>query len=159
MPPTRPKPLSLNQDSTAYSLFSLFSRIRQRIESEPQRLRKYWKTLRSQRLVVTFKQKFWSLRRNTGYTERDFYALSNAQTRMWLLSRFQENESAYNLPVVFSWKGDFHPNHFQSAMLLILQRHEILRTYFIVRDGIPSQTIAKPPEHFSLSRPTCVTGN
>ncbi|MCT2410078.1 amino acid adenylation domain-containing protein [Chryseobacterium antibioticum] len=60
----------------------------------------------------------------------DFYPLSSSQRRLWILSRFEGSEGAYNIPAVFRLTGDFDVSSLQKSYFGLLSRHEILRTVF-----------------------------
>ena len=72
---------------------------------------------------------------------QDFYPVSHSQKRMWLLSQFRETSLAYN--VFNSWvlKGEINAGALEKALDLLVGRHEILRTTFIVRHTEPEQVI------------------
>lgn len=61
---------------------------------------------------------------------QESYELSSAQKRLWILSKFEGGNSAYNIPGCYVFKGslDFAALNFSIAELK--RRHEILRTAF-----------------------------
>ncbi|XLS27836.1 amino acid adenylation domain-containing protein [Flavobacteriaceae bacterium M23B6Z8] len=69
------------------------------------------------------------------------YPLSNAQKRLWVLDRFVEDVSAYNSYNAYLLKGNINVEAFSEAILSIINRHEILRTTFIEKEGEPMQLI------------------
>ncbi|HTI09034.1 MAG TPA: amino acid adenylation domain-containing protein [Puia sp.] len=75
---------------------------------------------------------------------QEHYACSHAQKRIWILSRFKEGSSAYNVPGVIALKGDLQLPVLKLAFDMILSRHENLRTAFIEVDGEPRQKILSP---------------
>ncbi|MFT7032013.1 MAG: amino acid adenylation domain-containing protein, partial [Cyclobacteriaceae bacterium] len=73
--------------------------------------------------------------------EQPYYEVSHAQKRLWLLHQFEDGRMAYNVPSAFILKGDLNVEALQSALSEIVKRHEVLRTSFIVVDGLPKQKI------------------
>ncbi|HEY0065812.1 MAG TPA: amino acid adenylation domain-containing protein, partial [Flavisolibacter sp.] len=63
-------------------------------------------------------------------TEQPSYPLSSAQRRLWVLSRFEEANAAYNMPGVYIFEGELDTNAFEMAFQLLIDRHEALRTVF-----------------------------
>lgn len=73
---------------------------------------------------------------------RESYPLSPAQLRLWILSRFGEGNTAYNIPLFLRMNGKLDIEKFSAAVQLIINRHEILRTVFRESsDGTPQQVI------------------
>jgi tyrocidine synthetase III len=62
--------------------------------------------------------------------EQPHYAVSSSQRRLWVLSRFAEANTAYNVPRVYVFKGDLQIDALQYAFDNLVARHEILRTVF-----------------------------
>ena len=60
----------------------------------------------------------------------DGYPLSSSQMRLWVLSQFPEAAIAYNLPDGFIFEGALDRDALQQALLMLIERHEILRTVF-----------------------------
>jgi amino acid adenylation domain-containing protein len=58
------------------------------------------------------------------------YPLSASQRRMWVLSQFEESNTAYNMPGIFILKGVLDAEAFSHALQLLTARHESLRTVF-----------------------------
>ncbi len=75
---------------------------------------------------------------------QESYELSDAQRRLWILSRFGEGNVAYNVPLSVSLKGTLDIPVFRKAVRYIIRRHEILRTVF--REdavGVPKQYVVE----------------
>ncbi|MBW8687202.1 condensation domain-containing protein [Chitinophaga rhizophila] len=72
---------------------------------------------------------------------QEYYAMSAAQQRLWIVCQLEQNAIAYNMPGTFLLKGTLDVHVLQSAFLQIIDRHESLRTAFIVNDDIPVQKI------------------
>ncbi len=75
--------------------------------------------------------------------EREYYDLSYAQRRLWIICQFEEESLAYNLAHVFALAGEFNVQVFQWAVQTLVERHESLRTVFIQVDQEPKQKILK----------------
>jgi amino acid adenylation domain-containing protein/non-ribosomal peptide synthase protein (TIGR01720 family) len=73
--------------------------------------------------------------------ESDYYPVSNAQKRLWVLDRFVEDVSAYNSYNAYVINGHINVDAFSEAILSIINRHEILRTTFSEKEGEPVQII------------------
>jgi iturin family lipopeptide synthetase B len=69
------------------------------------------------------------------------YPLSAAQQRIWVMSRFEEGKTTYNLPAGYWLEGSFNPQVFEQAFHALIRRHEILRTIFPLVNGVPRQKI------------------
>lgn len=69
------------------------------------------------------------------------YALSHAQKRLWILDQIEEDRLAYHMPVVYELTGVLDIDALKQAFQSVIDRHEILRTSFIARDGEPRQKI------------------
>jgi tyrocidine synthetase-3 len=73
--------------------------------------------------------------------EQEYYEVSSAQKRMFLLQLLEEESTAYNLPGMLSIEGPLDAERVKDSLSLLVQRHEALRTSFVVMDGIPLQRI------------------
>ncbi|MGE5402693.1 MAG: amino acid adenylation domain-containing protein [Ignavibacteriales bacterium] len=73
--------------------------------------------------------------------ENEYYALSHAQRRLWLLAKLEGQNSLYNLPGAFHMKGVLNIQALENTFKAIVQRHESFRTCFIEIDGEPFQKI------------------
>lgn len=72
---------------------------------------------------------------------QEYYEVTYAQKRLWILNQLEEGQVAYNMPCAYNIKGELNVNIFQQALLKIIERHEILRTTFVNKDGRPMQKI------------------
>lgn len=70
--------------------------------------------------------------------------LSFAQQRIWFLEQLIENTSVYNIPGAVYLEGDLDIDAINKTISKIIERHEILRTQFIVVDNKPLQQIIEP---------------
>ncbi|MBB4685799.1 non-ribosomal peptide synthetase [Amycolatopsis jiangsuensis] len=66
--------------------------------------------------------------------------LSPAQQRLWLADRL-DGGAAYNVPVGIRLRGRLDENALRAAVADVLERHEILRTIYPTRDGVPYQQV------------------
>jgi amino acid adenylation domain-containing protein len=71
-------------------------------------------------------------------------ALSFAQERMWFLQQMDPASVAYNLQANVPLPADLDLPALERALTELVRRHEVLRTTFAARDGLPVQVIAAP---------------
>ncbi|MBO9703698.1 MAG: amino acid adenylation domain-containing protein, partial [Sporocytophaga sp.] len=64
----------------------------------------------------------------------DNYVLSSAQHRLWILSQFEESNTAYNVPGAYAFTGNLNIEALRNAFTALIDRHEILRTVFKEND-------------------------
>lgn len=62
--------------------------------------------------------------------QSESYLLSSSQKRLWILSQFEQSNSAYNMPGVFVFEGQLDIAALETSFQSIIHRHEILRTNF-----------------------------
>lgn len=67
--------------------------------------------------------------------------LSSAQQRAWFLEQLEGELVAYNIRVVWRIKGRLDIDALKRAFLTVVQRHEPLRTVYLVEDGEPFQVV------------------
>ena len=75
--------------------------------------------------------------------------LSYSQQRMWLLEQLSAGSSAFNLPLGLRLRGRLDLASLERTFSEVLRRHEILRTTFPARNGVPVQVIG-PAREVSL---------
>ena len=68
--------------------------------------------------------------------------LSYAQQRLWFLDQLDPGSAIYNMPFEMRLRGQLDQNALQRSLNKIVERHEALRTRFVVSDGSPWQQIA-----------------
>lgn len=84
-----------------------------------------------------------------------YYPLSSAQRRMWVISQLQGEDSGYNICGGIQLHGELNIPGWESAWHQLLQRHEILRTVYIMRDGEPYQRVIEPDERWNMQHIEC----
>ncbi|WP_147385152.1 non-ribosomal peptide synthetase, partial [Paenibacillus thiaminolyticus] len=72
---------------------------------------------------------------------QDYYPLSSAQKRMYVLQQLQGEEQAYNMPNIFRLEGPVNRDRINEALQGLIRRHEVLRTSFEMVEGSPVQII------------------
>ncbi|MFD0556986.1 amino acid adenylation domain-containing protein [Stackebrandtia endophytica] len=73
------------------------------------------------------------------------YPLSPAQTRMFIAAKLDPGQLIYNMPSATLLHGTLDPDRTRSALRRLVERHEPLRTTFVMRDGEVRQRVAEPP--------------
>nr|WP_268795449.1 non-ribosomal peptide synthetase [Paenibacillus sp. Leaf72] len=73
--------------------------------------------------------------------ENEFYPLSSAQKRLYVLQQLEGAELSYNMPVALRLAGSLDRQRLERALQALVARHESLRTEFAVVDGEPMQRI------------------
>jgi acyl carrier protein len=74
-------------------------------------------------------------------TPQAYYELSNTQRRIWILNQFEADQMAYNMPGGYLFKGNLNVEALEKAFAALLERHESLRTTFVLVEGQPYQKI------------------
>ncbi|MCX7922789.1 MAG: amino acid adenylation domain-containing protein [Clostridia bacterium] len=73
--------------------------------------------------------------------EKEYYPLSAAQRRLYILSQLEGFSTSYNLPAVMQVEGVLDTERLNKAVKTLIARHETLRTSFETIDGIPVQKV------------------
>lgn len=76
--------------------------------------------------------------------------LSYAQQRLWMMQSQDKQSNQYNIAFGFEIKGDFLPDIAEKALQQIINRHQILRTNYVIEQDKPVQKVRDKVE-FSLS--------
>ncbi|TCN54731.1 amino acid adenylation domain-containing protein [Flavobacterium circumlabens] len=107
--------------------------------------------LKAQALLIAASkgEKVYSAIKKTA--EQEDYALSHAQRRLWVLDQLQEDFTAYSRPISYDIHGELNLDALTKSFRKLIERHESLRTIFILKDGEPRQLI-QPLEsiHFEI---------
>ncbi|MEO1049763.1 MAG: amino acid adenylation domain-containing protein [Bacteroidota bacterium] len=73
--------------------------------------------------------------------ESELYDLSIPQYNLWMLSQMDVIGNAYNLTGGYEFSGALDEDQFVTAVKQLVQRHEVLRTSFVMEDSKPKQKI------------------
>ncbi|MCP5051260.1 MAG: amino acid adenylation domain-containing protein, partial [bacterium] len=73
--------------------------------------------------------------------EKEYYPLSSAQKRLFVIYHLSPSSTAYNLPETLHLKGQLNRASFEAAIKALIRRHESLRTSFEIIDGEPAQKV------------------
>jgi len=71
--------------------------------------------------------------------KRDYYEVSSAQNRLYILQQSEPANTAYHIPGVYLWEGDLNFNRFETAFQQLVNRQELLRSSFCIIDGVTKQ--------------------
>jgi len=74
-------------------------------------------------------------------TETYDFPLSFAQERLWFLHQLEPDNSAYNIFAALQLDGNLNKTAMQQALDYLVQRHEILRTRFLIKDNSAVQRV------------------
>jgi amino acid adenylation domain-containing protein len=92
--------------------------------------------------------------------KKEYYTLSSAQKRLYVLHQMDEQGIGYNIPSVWNVEGDIDEIKFEKVFCELIQRHESLRTSFAILGDEPVQKIHDKVEfkietgtHHSFVRP------
>ncbi len=76
-----------------------------------------------------------------------WHPLSSGQLSMWLLAQAGASHAAYTVPAVYEMRGTLDQEALHAALVLLLTRHESLRTAYGEVAGVPMQQVR---EDFSV---------
>jgi tyrocidine synthetase-3 len=76
-----------------------------------------------------------------GIEKREYYPLSAAQKRLYVLQQMDDESIVYNMPLVLSLPEAVSIEELRAAADKLVARHESLRTYFTVVEGQPKQRL------------------
>ncbi|MCG8537491.1 MAG: condensation domain-containing protein, partial [Pseudomonadales bacterium] len=80
--------------------------------------------------------------------------LSFAQMRLWFLNQLETGNSeynistSYNMPAALKLAGPLNVNALRKSFQMLVERHEALRTSFLIDDGRATQVIREPSDWF-----------
>ncbi|MEW7293175.1 condensation domain-containing protein, partial [Aquimarina sp. 2304DJ70-9] len=78
--------------------------------------------------------------------EKEYYALSSAQKRMYFLYEFDKTSLNYNMPQIVCLDGDLDLDLLKKVFNTLVMRHESLRTIFKIVNENPVQKIVDHQE-------------
>ncbi|PKM50197.1 MAG: hypothetical protein CVV02_12585 [Firmicutes bacterium HGW-Firmicutes-7] len=73
--------------------------------------------------------------------ESEYYLVSYAQNRMYILNSMESESTYYNMPGAIMIYGNLHKERVEAAFKKLVQRHETLRTSFELVEDKPVQKI------------------
>ncbi|MCP5103203.1 MAG: amino acid adenylation domain-containing protein, partial [bacterium] len=73
--------------------------------------------------------------------KREYYPLSSAQRRLYLLQKGDKESTAYNMPRAVLLEGDLDKERMENTFSALIERHESFRTSFETVKGEPVQKI------------------
>lgn len=77
----------------------------------------------------------------TATSEAEHYPITPAQRRMYVLQRLNPSGTSYNIPTVLELRGSLDVPRLQDAISSLIERHEALRTTFVLHEGEPVQRV------------------
>ncbi|WP_066501828.1 non-ribosomal peptide synthetase [Abyssisolibacter fermentans] len=92
----------------------------------------------SQYVMNLNEEKYYSLK---SVEKKEYYELSPAQKRMFILSRFNKDSTNYNTTSVFNLNGKLDKERLKDALKALINRHEGLRISFHTIEDEPMQKI------------------
>ncbi len=72
--------------------------------------------------------------------EQEHYTISHAQQRLWVIEQFEDAKGVYNILYSVLYKK-LDRQIFEKSIRVIMNRHQTLRTSFVVVDGEPRQRV------------------
>ncbi|MDQ0416437.1 amino acid adenylation domain-containing protein/non-ribosomal peptide synthase protein (TIGR01720 family) [Croceifilum oryzae] len=72
---------------------------------------------------------------------REYYPVSSAQKRMYVMQQMDLNSSSYNIPTFMRVKGKLDVKRLEEAFCRLIERHESFRTSFVMIEGKLHQKI------------------
>lgn len=69
--------------------------------------------------------------------------LSFGQRRLWLAEQVAPGTLAYSIPLLLQWRGALQVDVLRSCLDAVVDRHEVLRTTFAARRGVPVQMVGE----------------
>ncbi|NIM18479.1 MAG: SDR family NAD(P)-dependent oxidoreductase [Candidatus Aminicenantes bacterium] len=78
--------------------------------------------------------------------QKEYYPLSSAQKRLFILCRMNPDSTFYNLPQILKMEGQLEVERFDRAFAALIGRHESLRTSFRMLENESIQVVQQPDE-------------
>jgi len=73
-------------------------------------------------------------------SKKEYYELSHAQRRLWVLDQLVETKGIYNVPLIHTFK-ELDIDAFKKSIIALIERHEVLRTTIQMVQGKPVQVV------------------
>ncbi|XVQ15871.1 amino acid adenylation domain-containing protein [Spirillospora sp. CA-255316] len=81
---------------------------------------------------------------DTGPADARSVPASGFQERIWFAARLEPDTAIYHVPLAWRVAGRLAPERLEAALARVVERHEILRTRFVERDGRVRQVVGEP---------------
>jgi iturin family lipopeptide synthetase A len=78
--------------------------------------------------------------------EKEYYPLTPAQKRLYVLQQMEKESIAYNGPQVVTLEGQIDPSMLQKTVDKLIQRHDSFRTSILILDWESFQRVQRPGE-------------
>jgi tyrocidine synthetase-3 len=75
--------------------------------------------------------------------EKEYYELSSAQKRLYIVQQIDPDSTAYNIPTLMTMEGNVDIENIKRSFKKLVERHEIFKTSFEIVMGHPVQKIHK----------------
>ncbi|UCH98461.1 MAG: amino acid adenylation domain-containing protein, partial [Candidatus Aminicenantes bacterium] len=82
--------------------------------------------------------------------QKEYYGLSSAQKRLYVLQQMDKESTGYNVPMIKVLEGIIRMDRLESTFEKLIQRHESLRTSFELLENEPVQKV-HPPFSFKVN--------
>ncbi|WP_428231993.1 amino acid adenylation domain-containing protein [Flavobacterium sp.] len=76
--------------------------------------------------------------------EQELYPLSFSQDRLWFLNQLDNTDTSYHVSRAMKLDGPVEVSMLEETFSKLIEKHEILRTVFVNRNGEPYQKILSP---------------
>lgn len=73
--------------------------------------------------------------------EAEYYPISSAQKRLYIVNQLGEDQAVYNIPGTMLLEGVLDCQRLEQVMQTLIRRHESFRTAFMLMDGEPVQKV------------------
>lgn len=73
--------------------------------------------------------------------DKEYYGVSSAEKRMYMVQQYDKSSITYNIYGALEVFGDLNINKVERSFQKLIERHEMLRTSFFVKDGVILQKI------------------
>jgi amino acid adenylation domain-containing protein len=73
--------------------------------------------------------------------KKEYYPLSSAQKRLYLLQQLDPESTSYNMPFTVVWPGEPGKKRLEETFKKLIERHEMLRTSFEMPGNEPVQRV------------------